>query len=198
MKKKRKKFWIIFITILIIALIPLVKYLLPEQIQRFVKNRVTVKVAARQAELNEAIAEMKTQDLPDAIVRIKSDGESYVELYEESYEELDNEKISEVFNELPVFRIDNRMNNSEGGYVIFIVSTSIIDVVPRNGFYIYGFYYSEEDKPLDIFSGDNIAGNTKVEVDMLFLNKYYYWTEKITDNWWYFDSYETTDRVAKR
>ncbi len=186
MKKKRKKFWIIFITILIIALIPLVKYLLPEQIQRFVKNRVTVKVAARQAELNEAIAEMKSQDLPDAIVRIKSDGESY--------EELDNEKISAVFNELPVVSIRNKMNNSEGGYVFFTVSTSLIDSVPRN--YKYGFYYSEEDKPLDIFFGDNIASNTKVEVDMMFSNKYYYWTEKITDNWWYFDAYFTTNRAA--
>lgn len=197
MKKKRKKFWIIFITILIIALIPLIMYLFHEQIQRFVKNRLIVKVVARQAELNEAIAEMKSQDLPDVIiVRIKSDGESYGELYEESYEELDNEKISAVFNELPVEHIRNKMNNSEGGYVNFVVSTSIIDAVPRN--YIYGFYYSEEDKPLDIFSGDNIASNTKVEVKMLFPNKYYYWTEKITDNWWYFDEYFIIDRAAKR
>lgn len=186
MKKKRKRFWVIFIIIFFIALIPLIKCLLTDQMQHLIKKSLMVKVAAGQTELNEAIAEMKNQDLPDVIRRTKTDGESNGES--------DNEIITKVFNEFPVAYIRNEMDNSECGYIFFNTSSSLVDLVPRNC--IYGFYYSEEDKPLDIFGRNCIASNTKVEVDLSLYNMYWCWTEKITDNWWYYEAHFTSNNNA--
>lgn len=180
--KERKKLLIVLIALT--ALFLLGVYLIRKLPEQLIKSKEFSDVIRKEAELNEAIAEMKNKDLPDVIRRMETDRESLI-FTEISYEELNNEKINKVFNEFSVVRIQNAMDNSEGGYVIFSASSSAMNLVRRNC--RYGFYYSEENKPLDIFFGNDIASNTKVEVELSTYNKYWYWTEKITDNWWYYE-----------
>ena len=181
--KKRKRILLI-VLITMTALFLLGVYMLrtfPEQFQGLVKNKVISDVMKNEAELNDIIAEMSNPELPKNIDHWLSNRENII-----SYTELDNDKITNIYNKLSLMYIRNYMDNSECGYVQFTVLQHPVCLV-WGGEYFYGFYYSEEDRPVDIYSGEIVDSNTKVYVDN-YEYEYWYRTEKIADNWWYFDT----------
>ena len=184
MRKNRKKLWVFFIIIfLLLFLFLLTKFLLieyDEQIQCAIKNRVITKVEARKEELNDIIAEMSNPEFPKKIDHWLINNENII-----SYTELDNDRITNIYNDLSLMYIRNHMGDSECDYVYFIILQHPVSLV-WHGEYYYGFYYIEEDRPIDIFSGKIVDNNTKVYVNTVDF-EYWYRTEKIADNWWYFE-----------
>lgn len=184
-KNSRKKFWTITIIILIFLLIILsffAKHLLTkyaEQIQSYIKRSITAKVEASEEELIQVIAEIDSQEIPRYVHRWMKDEDTI------PFKELDNDKITKVFKEFSLKLIINDMDNSGGGYAAFAISSDVTHLVWRD--YRYGFYYSEEDSPIDIATGAKVDCNTKVYGELMPNIKYWYKTEKITDNWWYYE-----------
>lgn len=184
-KNKCKKYWgiiIIFIIIILVTFFFLAKYLLTkyaEQVQGFIKDSVSAKVEARIEELDEVIAEVNTQNFSETVIRWNK-GEAAI-----FYKELQNDKITKIFNDFSLVSIEDRMDNSEGGYVSFCILSYAAKLAW--GDYDFGFYYSEEDEPIIIMSGIKIAERTKVSEESDPFVRYWYRTEKITDNWWYFE-----------
>lgn len=184
-KKSRMKFWTITIIILIFLLIILfffAKHLLTkyaEQIQSYIKSSITAKVEASEEELIQVIAEIDSQEIPRYVHRRMKDEDTIL------LKELDNDKVTKVFREFSLVLIDNNLDNSEGGYVLFAISSDVTYLVW--GDYGYGFYYSEEDIPINIVTGVNVDCNTKVYDEWIPSIKWWYRTEKITDNWWYYE-----------
>lgn len=183
-KKSHKKFWTITIILifLLIILSFFAKYLLTkyaEQIQSYIKRSIAAKVEASEEELIQVIAEIDSQEIPRCVHLWMKDE------YTIPFKELDNDKITKVFKEFSLILIENAMDNSEGGYVDFTISPVVTQLVW--GDYRYGFYYSEEDSPIDITTGAKVDCNTKVYGELMSNIKYWYKTEKITDNWWYYE-----------
>ena len=186
--KKEKLRIIFFIIIFVVVLFLLKKYMPVEQIRRSInKNSVAVKVEAKGAELSEIIAEMNNPNFPKEVTH-RSGAMDMI-----SYQELDNDKITKVFNEFSFSTILNRMDNVEGGFVRF----AILPPKHSHDSYLYGFYYSREDKAINIVSEKTTDSNTKVYEEVTPIDRYWYWTEKITDNWWYYEWQFTSDRVVK-
>lgn len=191
-----KKYWWAFIIlsfIFLLAVILLTKYFLveyAEQVQGVIKNSVTAKVKAREAELNEVVVEMTDPDFPKAIARWNR-GENVV-----FYKELNNAKVSKIFDDFSTSVIANNMDKPEGGYVNFF--TSSFAAYLAWGDYEYGFYYSKEDKPIEVFMGTEIDSDTKVYQELDSFIKYWYRTEKITDNWWYYEAQWTYGNTTPR
>ncbi|MBD5549659.1 MAG: hypothetical protein HDQ96_00545 [Lachnospiraceae bacterium] len=73
------------------------------------------------------------------------------------------------------------------GSVRFHVRDSVVYYILWDG-YECGFYYSEDDKPIDAV-WDHKMGEDETEFeDLIFYGKYWYRTEKITDNWWFYET----------
>ena len=191
--KKRKKvlFLVVALLIILIALFLFGVYMLrknSEQIQGLIKNKVSSDVMKREAELSEVITEIRSQEIPRFV---HNDRMKYEDMI--PFKELGNDKITKVFKEFSLVLISNDLDNSEGGYVAFTISPDVTGVVWDG--YTHGFYYSEEDSPIDIFTGDNVDCNTKVYYELMPSmpsmpsNKDWYRTEKITDNWWYYEAH---------
>ena len=182
--KKRKK--IILIVLIILIALFFGVYMLrkhSEQIQGLIKNKVSYDVINKEKELNDIIAEMRNPEFPKEInhwfVSLTRDEDIL------SYTELDNDKITNIYNEFSLWYISNHMDNSECNYAAFAIFHHPACLVW--GDYRYGFYYSEEDKPIDIYGHTTTDSNTKIYVDCIDF-EYWYRTEKITDNWWFFEA----------
>lgn len=60
-----------------------------------------------------------------------------------------------------------------------------------------GFYYSEEDIPVDVFY-TNEECEEVFDGKWSFMGKYHYQTEQIVPNWWYYEVEETAHSVKER
>lgn len=161
-----------------------------EQIQDLIKNKVSSDVMKREAELSEVITEISSQEVPRCVHLWMKDEDTI------PFKELGNDKVTKVFKEFFLLAIQNHLDNSEGGYVTFAISSNVAYLLW--GDYGYGFYYSEEDSPIDIFTGEsNVDCNTKVHNEFMPSIEYWYRTEKITDNWWYYETQWTYNTAYK-
>lgn len=135
-----------------------------EHIQRRIKERICTKVMEYEAELLE-IAEGCQEE---------------VTLY---YQELDDEEIRRVFRYFRLYRITKWSDGS----VEFHVRSSKKSILLWND-YRYGFYYCEDDKPRDVVWIHDIDENETEYEDIFWGGTYWYKTEKITDNWWFYET----------
>lgn len=149
---------------------------LPKQIQSLIKYKVSSDVVKKQDELYEAVVE---------ICRESGEKEKGI-----SYKELNNDKISKVYNDFSLAYIINSMDNSECGYIEFSI-INYHQIHPKRH-YDCGFYYSEEDMPVDTLTGNYVESDTAVYETWPFYIHFWYRTEKITDNWWYYERWWMT------
>lgn len=192
MFKKRSLIFSFFIILLVVFLF-FAKYLLiehAEQAQSFIRSNVSSKVEERKEELDEVIDEIKNQNCPEFVIRWNRDGDAAF------YKDLRNDKITKVFNDFSLSAMINQMDNSEGGYICFIILSHAANLVWSD--YDFGFYYSEEDKPINIYMGNNVDSNTIISEELVSFVKFWYRTEKITDNWWYFEAQWSYGNVSPR
>ena len=140
-----------------------------EHIQRRIIEKICNKVIVHEAELFE-IAE----NCQDGTYEL------------DYYKDLNDEKIDRLFKDFNILRISKRSD----GDVVFIVSFSQINLPLLNKKYGGGFYYSEDDTPLDI--GLHYLGKEEtLYLDGISFSgdaRYWYKTERITDNWWFYET----------
>lgn len=97
------------------------------------------------------------------------------------YKDLKDENVDRMFEIFRLNEIDKRDDNS----VEFTVRSTVMYALW--GFYLHGFYYTENDEPVDVVYGSEVK-ETEFKTTIVGLWTYWYRTEKITDNFWYYET----------
>ena len=152
-----------------------VKYFWAEQLQNVIKKNVFAKVIKYEHELLETQKECRGEKVPNLILRKSEENEIAI-----GYKELNNGNISRTFKKFHLAII----RKYEDENVFFTIYPSVISILWDD--YIYGFYYSKKDKAMNAVQGGGEC-ETEFEKVVIGYGKYWYRTEKIIDNWWYFE-----------
>ncbi|MDE7284996.1 MAG: hypothetical protein K2N85_15645 [Lachnospiraceae bacterium] len=183
-KLSKNKKRIILLSFSILALIAgsiCYLYFDAEHIQRRIKEKICAKVIEHEAELLEIVEECQEEAaLTYRKIESNDNDNQYALIY--YYKELNNEIISKAFRDFYLSMI----NKQSDGSVRFHVRDSIVSFLWDD--YRCGFYYSEDDKPIDaVWTHKMDEDETEFE-DLIFYGEYWYRTEKITDNWWFYET----------
>lgn len=172
----------IFITIEFIVICSIlvlgIKLFFREQVKTVVKYCVCSKVARKEDELAEVIDELDNDEIAGTIHRYK-DIEGAI-----SYKELNKQKISKIFKTFDLMVIENKLNENEMAVFAIYPYVDIL-VSGKSDVYSYGFYFSAADVSLDIVTGEKC--DLEFEYDGGLGEHRWYKTERITDNWWYYE-----------
>ncbi len=170
---------IIFILTFII-IISIISYLYfgAEQIQRRIKGRVYNKVIMQEDVLSEIVEKKRLEEIL-YFKEMKKDIDSSIKYT--YYKELKDERIDKVFQEFSLMRISEKWDET----VVFEISPTVICALWDD--YMYGFYYTVNDEPIDAVWGNDVEEN-EFEAVIVGIGKYWYRTEKITDHWWYYET----------
>ena len=114
----------------------------------------------------------------DVLTSYKTQDDSAGFLY---YKELNSETMNEVFKIFRLWYIETR----EDEIVRFSILPTIQSLLWSN--YECGFYYTKEDKAVDVIWGGGEC-NGEIEGIIPGMGKYWYKTEQIDDNWWFYES----------
>lgn len=175
-EKKRILILVLIGSFLFIIGITSYLYFGAEQIQRRMKERVCDKVIAHEDELSEIVKEVS---LEETLFFREMDTDSSINFA--YYKELEDERIDKVFKEFFLMRIGEDFDES----IVFAVRPTVISALWDD--YMYGFYYTENDEPIDVEWGNEMEEN-EFEAVVVGFGKYWYRTEKITDNWWFYET----------
>ena len=118
------------------------------------------------------------------------------------HEELNSDSLTQAFKKLNLFYVCNNMDSSQAGIVEFLpkIGRSLFingNLFESNTFIMCGFYYSEEDIPVDVFY-TNEECEEVFDGKWGFMGEYHYQTEQIAPNWWYYEVEDTTYPVKER
>ena len=183
MRKLRRNIIRIFFCIFITAtgLIGIL-YLSRGYIRQGIRNRICSMVIKYEEELSEIVETYYGDD--DGIGEtdengIYCDGSSDETVYHEMFDK---------------FHLITTYSDTKDKMMAFIVWPSLLPVVLWDS-WIYGFYYSEDGEAKGVLLDIEIIEESENEMrgignlDMLFeFDKYWYKTERIMGNWWFFES----------
>lgn len=147
-----------------------------DYIQSLTKKIVSRKIEERETELLELVEEINSQEIVQTIHLWMSEDNIV------PYKDIDNKNISEVFENFSLIAIWNKIDTN--GYMYFAVYPYWRYI---GSGYKFGFYYSMDDKAINIFSGDYVESDKKIYIEIPLQGEMWYRTEKITDNWWYYE-----------
>lgn len=166
---------VIFVVIIIVVGIICYVYFNASAIQNKLKERVCVSVKEQESDPLEIVNECKKREGNFLI----SDKENeYDSIY---FEDLNSENINEIFKAFKLVVI-YKMNDET---ISFTVKPSIINALWDG--YRYGFYYTEIDRPVNVFWGGEECDEEFREV-IYSMGEYWYRTERISDNLWFYES----------
>lgn len=162
-----------------IVLVLCIMFFFQEEIQSVEKHYISEKVMQKENDLLEVVSELdeleKDQDIRYLHRRL-DEGDMV------AYKSLSNNKISNVFNEFGLNAILNQ--KEESGIIVFSIYP-VLSILCEDG-YAYGFYYNMLDKPIYVENGEECSLEfEKSEIGW----HMHYKTEKIADNWWYYEEY---------
>lgn len=150
-----------------------------KQIQHIMQKNIYSKVIKYQEELLEIAKECPSEEALYCFERDEDNSDEYFKtIY---YKDLKDENVDKVFRTFPLQKIEKRDGNS----VEFTVRPTVIYALW--GAYWHGFYYTETDEPVDVVGGSEVK-ETEFETRIVGLWTYWYRTEKITDNFWYYET----------
>lgn len=172
---RKKIIWAGIAMLLFMAVVVCCLYFGEKQIQYVTKRQVCRNVAKHEDELLDIIKECPLEEsiwyyMPD-------EGERYKEIH---YTDLEDENLNRIFRGFRLMSIEKNEDNS----VEFNIRSTV--AVVFWGDYRYGFYYTETDEPIDVVCGREVI-ETEFEIDT---GDFIYWyrTERITDNFWYYET----------
>ena len=179
----KKRIVLLVFTGIILFIISSISYLYfgAEQIQHRMKERICDEVITHKDELLGIIEECPSETSILSFEKDDEDSQSglYKEIY---YKDLQIKEINKVFKDFRLIWILKEANES----VVFAIKPTVASALWDN--YGCGFYYTKNDKPMDIWAGRETQETEFYEIEFTF--RRWYRTEKITDNWWF---YETKD-----
>lgn len=170
-----------------IVIVLCIKLFFLEEIQAMTKHHVFAKVMQKESDLMAVVSELDELEKNQGIEFIhRSVNEDNVV----AYKNVKNKKISSVFNEFCLIVIHNK--KAESGIIVFAIYP-LLDILCEDG-YEYGFYYNMQDKPIYIENGEECS--SEFEKSELWRHVHYK-TEKITDNWWYYEEQYKVNAVKR-
>lgn len=176
---KRVKY--ILILLLISFLFLSIIFLVCINIKNITKKATCTKIVEHRKELIEVVIDIKDIEYPELIHNYENSD------YGVSYRYLNNDKITNIFHKFKLISIWKELNKKNR-----FTNFKIDSFASKIWFgYSYGFYYSDEDKAIDVTTGE--------ECELYFdrenqLRKGWYRTEKIIDNWWYYEDLTIYDK----
>ena len=177
--KRRKILRVLIGILLVMAVIVCCLHFGEKQIQRMMQKNICAKVIKYEEELLEIAKECPSEEAIYYYEKDEDDSNEYFKtIY---YKDLEDENVNRVFRAFQLLRIEKRDDNS----VEFQVKHKVITALW--GYYRYGFYYTENDEPVDVVYGSEVK-ETEFETTIVGLWTYWYRTEKITDNFWYYET----------
>lgn len=172
MLRKVKKSVYIFLYILLIfaAMLLIIKFCFKYQARELFKRYIFSKVMAKEDDL-ERIVEIYGGEGADFMIHRSDEGEGVI-----AYKALGDKEIAKMFWEFHLINISFKNEN-----MVRFAIYPYIDFLWWEG-YTTGFYYSKDDQPLDL-----IGKPCELEYEEDGLIYVWYKTEKIMDNWWYYE-----------
>ena len=183
--KKRVVLGILASTLIIIVIMIMLAFFMEKQIKNVIKKKISAQVVKNEELLMEVVERIEGKDnytIHKSISDKEETGRTVI-----CYKDLDDESVFKVFKLFHLIQIDNGIRNQQVVNFLVYPYAGIL----WNGYY-YGFYYSSEDEPIDAF-GDFNNCELEFEKEIPLVGYYHYRTERITTNWWY---YETTLTVT--
>lgn len=178
--KRRKILRILIGIVLVMAVVVCCLHFGEKQIQRMMQKNICAKVIKYEEELLEIVKACPSKTaLRDSEVD-EDDNTTYREIY---YKDLEDENVNRVFKTFRLMHISSWWD----GCVDFWVDPTDICIFWDYHNYFYGFYYTENDEPVDVVWGTEVE-ETEFEYTDADIGSYWYRTEKITDNWWYYEA----------
>lgn len=184
--EKRRKILLILIGILLVMIVVILIAVIcwlhfgKNQTQHMMQKIVSAKVIKHEEELLEIVNNL---DEDETLTSCESDKD-----YNIYYADLDDKNVNRMFK---TFNFESVSKMSGDGSVVF-------DIDPVSTFSFlwtdcdYGFYYTENDEPENVYWANQIWVNemegTEAEYTIEGFGRYHYRTEKITDNWWYYEA----------
>ena len=156
-----------------------VLYFGEKQMQYIMQKNIYTKVIKYEEELREIVKVC----LSEKALYYYDRNEDNCDEYSKSiyYKDLNDRNVDRVFEILRLHKIDMIDDNS----VEFTVRPTVMYALW--GDYWHGFYYTENDEPVDVVYGSEVK-ETEFETTIVGLWTYWYRTEKITDNFWYYET----------
>ncbi|MDE6913971.1 MAG: hypothetical protein K2P35_09785 [Lachnospiraceae bacterium] len=154
-------------------------YFNAEYIQDKIKEKVCACVLIHEDDLLKTVEECKNNKATNFTSYI-TQGDSSGSVY---YKELSNTTINKVFK---IFRLWYIRTDEEDDIVKFSINPTILYLLW--GRYEYGFYYTKEDQAVDVFWAEWDECNEETKGIILGAGEYWYRTEQIDDNWWFYES----------
>lgn len=176
----KKRIFLLIVIGFFLIIIGIISYLYfgAEQIQCRMKEQVCNKVIAHEDELSKIIKEVSLEEKMFFKEKEMDINSSIKYVY---YKDLEDERIDKVFKEFYLMRI----NKDSDETIVFDVRPTVISALWDD--YMYGFYYTENDEPIDVEWGHDVE-DSEFEAVVVGFGKYWYRTEKITDNWWFYET----------
>jgi len=173
-KNERRIISLILGVIVLVAGMFCYMYFNASNIQNKLKEKVCESVLEHEIDLLEIVDACKKKEGSFLILDKENDDNS---LY---YKNLDNKTINEIFKAFKLVAI-YKINDET---ILFTVKPSILNALWVG--YGYGFYYTETDRPVDAFWRGDECDEEKEGV-ILDIGEYWYKTEQISDNWWFYE-----------
>lgn len=178
--ERKRIIWVLIGVFLFIIGIISYLYFCADRIQHRMKERLCNKILMNEDVLSEIVKEDFSKE---TLFYAETDMDINSSINYVYYKDLEDERIDKVFKEFFLLRIGEDFDDDES--IVFAVRPTVICALWDD--YMYGFYYTENDKPIDVVWGHDVEENEFEAVEVGF-GKYWYRTEKITDNWWFYET----------
>ncbi len=184
--KKRRNILLILIGILLVTIAAVLiaaicsLHLGKNQTQHIMQKKVSSKVIKHEEELLEIVKNLDEDEMLTCSENDEDDDDLlFTEIYYQDLEDENVNRMFKTFNLLTVSKI-----SGDGSVEFYISPVSNFSFLWSD--YDYGFYYTENDEPVNVVWVNEIE-ETEFEYTIEGFGRYYYRTEKITDNWWYYE-----------
>ena len=163
------------------------KFFWKEQLKGIIRERISARVCKEKSALEELVAKISEESDFQGIHR-SEEGENCI-----IYKDLDDPLVTKVFNEFHLIMINKELNELEDQHVAFNIYP--LAWLLWEG-YSYGFYYSSSDESIDVYTGRKCEPEFEGKIE--FYSYYHYKTNRIAENWWYYECTFTTNVNVKR
>lgn len=188
--EKRRKILPILIGILLVMIVVILIAVIcwlhfgEKQKQNMTQKIVSVKVIKHEEKLLEIAKNLDE----NAMLRSYESDEDYDTFTNTYYMDVDDENVNRMFKTFNLNKVSKMFGDGSVAFDIDPVSTFSFLWSDCD----YGFYYTENDEPENVYWVNTIWVNemegTEAEYTIEGFGRYYYRTEKITDNWWYYEA----------
>ncbi len=184
-RNKKRKYTILMLTGFLAAGTACFIYFGSKYLRNAIKDRICGTVIKYEKELSETVEVCRGEGFV-FLVREKDVYDNDAHFTEKGYEVVGSEAVSEMFKVFQLVYIEYASED----VITFVVQPSPFGILWNT--WAYGFYYSVDGTPKGALTGITVMEESvdemKGEGDVPVFGGYWYKTERISGNWWFFES----------